>query len=84
MVSSFASVSWGSSCYALQNALASQPIAVAVDASSWQSYTGGIFNNCGFNSVDHAVVAVGWNSGGGFWTIKNSWGLVGEKTDLFD
>lgn len=50
------------------------PLAIAVDASSWSSYWGGIMSNCG-DSVDHAVQIVGVKPGsGGYWKIRNSWG----------
>jgi len=54
------------------------PISVAVYANSaMQAYTGGIFNGCGIEEVNHAVVLVGWddNQGtNGVWIMRNSWG----------
>ncbi len=51
------------------------PVAAAVYASSAiQNYTGGIFNNCQSGTVNHAIVLVGWDDGGGYWIMKNSWG----------
>jgi len=48
------------------NALATVgPVAISVDASSWSSYSGGVFTGCDFNSnidLDHAVVAVGYGT----------------------
>jgi C1A family cysteine protease len=52
------------------------PLAVVVDAESWQFYKGGVVtSNCG-TSLDHAVQAVGWNqqSSTPYWIVKNSWG----------
>jgi C1A family cysteine protease len=52
------------------------PLAVVVDAQSWQFYKGGIVtSNCGTN-LDHAVQAVGWNAAGStpYWIVRNSWG----------
>jgi C1A family cysteine protease len=50
------------------------PLSVCLDASSWNSYTGGIMTVCG-NSVDHCVQAVGVDaSTGGYWKVRNSWG----------
>ncbi len=50
------------------------PLSVCLDASSWNSYTGGIMSVCG-QSVDHCVQAVGVDaSSGGYWVVRNSWG----------
>jgi len=57
----------------LEVALNSRPVAVAVDASSWSSYSGGILTNCG-TSLNHGVLAVGYTSS--YWLIKNSWGTT--------
>jgi C1A family cysteine protease len=48
------------------------PLSVCVDASSWNSYTGGIMSTCG-KSVDHCVQAVGVDTSS-FWKVRNSWG----------
>jgi C1A family cysteine protease len=48
-----------------------QPVAIAVDATNWSSYTGGVFSNCGLN-VNHAVTIVGYEQD--YWIVKNSWG----------
>jgi C1A family cysteine protease len=62
---------------AFKKALTEGPMAVAVDASNWSSYRGGIFSNCG-TGLNHGVLAVGYNSES--ITIKNSWGTTwGEK-----
>jgi C1A family cysteine protease len=51
------------------------PIAIAVDASSWQTYMGGIMTNCESNQLDHGVLLVGYGVSGStpYWIIKNSW-----------
>lgn len=50
------------------------PLSVCLDASSWNSYHGGIMSVCG-KSVDHCVQAVGVDaSNGGYWKVRNSWG----------
>lgn len=57
---------------AIRLKLQDHPLAVAVYASNWSSYKGGIFS-CGiFFQVNHAVTAVGF--GDGYWIIRNSWG----------
>jgi len=50
------------------------PPSVCVDASSWQSYTGGVLSSCGCN-IDHAVQAVGVNADGqaNSYKVRNSW-----------
>jgi len=58
----------------LASNLVNQPCTVAVDAASpdWQSYSGGVYNGrCG-QSLDHAILAVGYT--GNYWIVKNSWG----------
>jgi len=52
------------------------PIAIGVDATSWQTYTGGIMSNCQGTQMDHGVLIVGFDSTNSppYWTIKNSWG----------
>ncbi|MCL4419683.1 C1 family peptidase [Patescibacteria group bacterium] len=54
-----------------------QPISTAVDAESWQTYTGGILlsSQCGLN-IDHGVQIVGYNGldSNGYWVIRNMWG----------
>jgi len=53
------------------------PIAIGVDATSWQTYTGGIMTNCQGTQMDHGVLIVGFDSTNSppYWTIKNSWGV---------
>ncbi len=57
---------------AVESAINARPVAIAVDASNWSSYSSGIFSNCAAN-INHAVVAVGYESGS-HWVIRNSWG----------
>jgi len=52
------------------------PVSVCVDASSWQSYTGGVLTQC-TNNVDHCVQATGYagyGASGSYWIVRNSWG----------
>ena len=53
----------------------SGPIAIAVDATSFQSYTGGILTKCVSQQIDHGVLLVGYGTSGAvnYWIIKNSW-----------
>ena len=49
-------------------------MSIAVDASQWSTYTGGVVNSCG-TDIDHAVQAVGVDTGAnGYWKVRNSWG----------
>jgi hypothetical protein len=48
-------------CTALTNALNSRPISVAVDASNWSLYRGGVLTSCGQN-INHGVLAIGYTS----------------------
>lgn len=68
--------------YSLKVALASRPLSVVVDATSWQFYSSGILSdNCG-QSLNHAVLLVGYgqDSDESFWRLQNSWGLYwGER-----
>lgn len=58
-------------CDNLLNALATQPITVAVDASIWSPYRGGVMSNCG-TAINHGVLVVGVTDD--YWKVKNSWG----------
>jgi len=50
------------------------PLSVCLDASKFNSYTGGVVQSCG-NRVDHCVQAVGVDaSSSGYWIVRNSWG----------
>lgn len=55
--------------------LSTGPLSVCLDASSWNSYKGGIMTQCG-HQVDHCVQAVGvdTSSVNGYWKVRNSWG----------
>ncbi|EKF28211.1 cysteine peptidase, putative, partial [Trypanosoma cruzi marinkellei] len=61
---------------------ANGPVAVAVDATSWMTYTGGVMTSCVSEQLDHGVLLVGYNDSAPvpYWIIKNSWTtLWGEE-----
>jgi len=51
-------------------------ISIIIDASTWQTYTGGKMSAaaCG-TEVDHAVVVVGTDQAKNAWVVRNSWGV---------
>lgn len=76
-IDSFVDVSPNSET-ALQQAVAIQPVSVAIEAdkSVFQFYSGGVMSSkCGSN-LDHGVLVVGYGTlnGKDFWKVKNSWG----------
>jgi cysteine peptidase B len=53
------------------------PLSLAVDASAWQLYMGGVMTTCGGSQLDHGVLIVGYQFEGTttpYWIFKNSWG----------
>merc|ERR1712232_1128049 len=70
-VTGYKSVSGSNS--ALESALNTSPVSVTVAAdSSWQLYRSGVLNKGCSSQVDHAVIAVGYDSS--TIKIRNSWG----------
>ena len=49
------------------------PIAVAVDATGWQFYSGGVFESTSTN-LNHGVLLYGLDVSQKAWLVKNSWG----------
>jgi cathepsin L len=56
--------------------LAKGTLSVAVDATLWHSYRGGIFSSCTGKPVNfnHGVNIVGVNTVERYWIIRNFWG----------
>lgn len=52
------------------------PLSIGVDATSWQTYNGGIMTNCISQQMDHGVLIVGFDDSNypPYWIVKNSWG----------
>lgn len=48
------------------------PLSIAIDASTWSTYTGGILTTCG-TDINHAVQLVGVDTEAGYWKVRNSW-----------
>mmetsp|Transcript_12262 Transcript_12262/g.24995 ORF Transcript_12262/g.24995 Transcript_12262/m.24995 type:complete len:345 (-) Transcript_12262:205-1239(-) len=62
------------------------PMSIAIDASQWSSYTGGVMTSSSCSSsprkMDHAVQLVGYNADADtpYWIVRNSWNTNwGEK-----
>ncbi|KAH8618150.1 putative Papain family cysteine protease Protein of unknown function (DUF3586) [Trypanosoma vivax] len=58
------------------------PVAVAVDATTFMSYSGGVVTSCTSEALNHGVLLVGYNDSSKppYWIIKNSWSSSwGEK-----
>ncbi|MCC7277943.1 MAG: hypothetical protein IT487_06460, partial [Chromatiaceae bacterium] len=59
--------------------------AVCVD-SGWSGYKGGVYSptaNACNNSVNHAILLVGWNDDDQSWILRNSWGTGWGETAGF-
>jgi len=60
------------------------PMAISVDASSWQFYETGVYDGCNQThpDIDHSVQLVGYGTEAGkdYWLVRNSWNPTwGEK-----
>jgi len=55
--------------------LSTGTLSIGVDATTWNTYVGGIMSNCGKGTdINHAVQIVGVDSSSsGWWKIRNSW-----------
>lgn len=63
---------------ALKQAVAQQPVSVAIEADEYafQFYSHGVLTGTCGDKIDHGVVAVGYGNldGTDFWKVRNSWG----------
>ncbi len=65
----------------LKAAVSKQPVSIGIDATEIQFYRSGIIKvtDCG-DTINHGVLAVGYDVLEGYWLIKNSWSVYwGEK-----
>ena len=74
---------------AMANGVKSGGIAIAIDASGFFSYTGGVMTNDSCSSdpsmLDHAIQVVGWDttdSANPYWIVRNSWAEVWGEAGL--
>jgi C1A family cysteine protease len=64
---------------AIHAELVNGPVTVAIDADSWQTYTGGVLNDCPASQIDDSAVIVGINVAdekNPYWILQNSWGTA--------
>lgn len=63
----------------IKNAIATYgPVTAGIYVGeAFQRYTGGIFNinEAGNGYPNHQIILVGWNDAGGYWIVRNSWGM---------
>ncbi|XP_072936607.1 cysteine proteinase B-like [Epargyreus clarus] len=61
------------------------PLAIAIDATSIMHYNHGVMDGCTCNSINHAVLLVGYGTEKDipFWVIKNSWGADWGEDGFF-
>ena len=59
-------------CASLDQAILSNPVSIAVMASSWGDYESGIFDECDNSVINHAVLLSGRTSDA--YIVKNSFG----------
>ncbi len=64
----------------IKNSLGSNgPVSICVDASEWDSYKSGVFDDCDSEILNHCVTLVGYQADGA-WIVRNEWGTSwGER-----
>jgi len=75
-VTNYNSISGETGLYQQTSVSSGGPVSVCVDASSWQTYSGGVLTQCG-TDVDHCVQLTGYanyGESGAYWIVRNSWG----------
>jgi len=75
-VTGYSSINGETGLYQQTSSSSGGPVSVCVDASSWQTYSGGVLTSCG-TSVDHCVQLTGYanyGQSGAYWIVRNSWG----------
>ncbi len=77
---------------ALKNAVANQPVSIAIDATDIQFYSSGVYTGECTTNLDHGVLLVGYGnqmsslfegSNIPFWKVKNSWGIDWGESGYF-
>ena len=54
--------------------LSTGTISIGVDATTWNTYKGGVMKDCGKGTdINHSVQLVGVDTEAGYWKIRNSW-----------
>jgi len=43
--------------------------------TNWYAYTGGIQTASDSGATNHQIIIVGWNDSGGYWIVRNQWGV---------
>jgi len=58
----------------IKSLLTMGPLAIAIDSTDWEYYTGGIWKCNPNNDVNHAVLLIGYTEDQKAWIVKNQWG----------
>jgi len=74
-ITGYESVNGEKDLYMMLSSASGGPLSICIDASSWQTYTGGILTSCG-DEIDMCVQLTGYyNYGlpGAYWNVRNQW-----------